>query len=81
MNTTEKDDNADLIGSMAGPSALSTLASLWSGTYEERRTLPIYHMYIKEVNNDELKKQDDVIEHPAHYTQGIECMDYIESHK
>lgn len=25
--------------------------------------------------------QDDVIEHPAHYTQGIECMDYIESHK
>ena len=58
MNTTEKDDNADLIGSMAGPSALSTLASLWSGTYEERRTLPIYHMYIKEVNNDELKKQN-----------------------
>lgn len=32
-------------------------------------------------DNDELKKQDDVIEHPAHYTQGIECMDYIESHK
>ena len=32
-------------------------------------------------DNDELKKQDDVIEHPAHYTQGIECMDYIESHR
>lgn len=25
--------------------------------------------------------QDDVISHPSHYTQGIECMDYIESHK
>ena len=25
--------------------------------------------------------QDDVISHPAHYTQGIECMDYIESHR
>ena len=32
-------------------------------------------------DNDELKKQDDIIEHPAHYTQGIECMDYIERHK
>ena len=32
-------------------------------------------------DNDKLKKQDDIIEHPAHYTQGIECMDYIESHK
>ena len=26
------------------------------------------------------KEENDVIEHPAHYTQGIECMDYIESH-
>lgn len=25
--------------------------------------------------------KDDVISHPSHYTQGIECMDYIESHK
>ena len=25
--------------------------------------------------------KNDIIEHPAHYTQGIECMDYIESHK
>lgn len=25
--------------------------------------------------------QDDAISHPSHYTQGIECMDYIESHK
>ena len=33
------------------------------------------------INVDKLKKQDDIIEHPAHYTQGIECMDYIESHK
>ena len=23
----------------------------------------------------------DPIEHPKHYTQGIECIDYIESHK
>ena len=23
---------------------------------------------------------NDVINHPSHYTQGIECMDYIESH-
>ena len=23
---------------------------------------------------------NDAIEHPAYYTQGIECMDYIESH-
>ena len=34
-----------------------------------------------DTDNDKLKKQDDIIEHPAHYTQGIECMDYIESHK
>lgn len=25
-------------------------------------------------------QRNDVIEHPSHYTQGIECMDYIESH-
>lgn len=23
------------------------------------------------------KEENDIIEHPAHYTQGIECMDYI----
>ena len=23
---------------------------------------------------------NDIINHPSHYTQGIECMDYIESH-
>lgn len=23
---------------------------------------------------------NDAINHPSHYTQGIECMDYIESH-
>lgn len=33
-------------------------------------------------DNDELKKQDDVIEHPAHYTQGkIEVIDFIEDQK
>lgn len=32
-------------------------------------------------NEDSTTKQDDVISHPSHYTQGIECMDYIESHK
>ena len=24
---------------------------------------------------------NDIINHPSHYTQGIECMDYIESHE
>ena len=41
--------------------------------------------FLAEVQNQLLKKrakrENDVIEHPAHYTQGIECMDYIESHK
>lgn len=35
----------------------------------------------KENNTNRCKKENDIIEHPAHYTQGIECMDYIESHK
>lgn len=41
--------------------------------------------FLAEVQNQLLKerakRENDVIEHPAHYTQGIECMDYIESHK
>lgn len=33
-------------------------------------------------DTDKMEDQNnDVIEHPSHYTQGIECMDYIESHK
>lgn len=35
----------------------------------------------KENNTNRCKGENDIIEHPAHYTQGIECMDYIESHK
>ena len=35
----------------------------------------------KENNTNRCKEENDIIEHPAHYTQGIECMDYIESHK
>lgn len=35
----------------------------------------------EEEKEDCTTKQNDVISHPAHYTQGIECMDYIESHK
>lgn len=27
------------------------------------------------------EQEDNVISHPSYYTQGIECMDYIESHK
>lgn len=41
--------------------------------------------FLGEVQNQLLKEraegENDVIEHPTHYTQGIECMDYIESHK
>ena len=41
--------------------------------------------FLGEVHNQLLKEraegENDVIEHPTHYTQGIECMDYIESHK
>jgi hypothetical protein len=29
----------------------------------------------------EKAEKNDVISHPPYYTQGIECMDYIESHK
>lgn len=25
-------------------------------------------------------KQESIIDHPRHYTQGIECADYVESH-
>ena len=35
----------------------------------------------KEDSTNRCKEENDIIEHPAHYTQGIECMDYIESHK
>ena len=44
--------------------------------------------FLGEIQNQLLKKKggcaagkDDAISHPSHYTQGIECMDYIESHK
>lgn len=41
--------------------------------------------FLGDIQNRRLKKKsrggNDVIEHPAHYTQGIECMDYIESHR
>lgn len=33
-------------------------------------------------DTDKMEDQkNDVISHPPYYTQGIECMDYIESHK
>lgn len=35
----------------------------------------------KKRKEDAQQEKDDVISHPSHYTQGIECMDYIESHK
>lgn len=34
-----------------------------------------------ETEISQISEKDDVISHPSHYTQGIECMDYIESHK
>lgn len=41
--------------------------------------------FLGDIQSQRLKKKaegkNDVIEHPAHYTQGIECMDYIESHR
>lgn len=43
--------------------------------------------FLGDIQNQFLKKKgeseekNDVISHPSHYTQGIECMDYIESHK
>lgn len=42
----------------------------------DRAVISVPKKYI--INN---MRGNDIIEHPAHYTQGIECMDYIESHK
>lgn len=52
----------------------------------EGKSYPFLAYEMKKINDEEEKKDcaiknNDVISHPSHYTQGIECMDYIESHK
>lgn len=47
---------------------------------QEGHSYPFLAYEMKKANDEEAKKSD-VISHPSHYTQGIECMDYIESHK
>ena len=53
----------------------------------EGNTYPFLAYEMKKISSAEEEKEDcttkqnDVISHPSHYTQGIECMDYIESHK
>lgn len=50
--------------------------------FAESDLIFVEHQHIEHQNVDKMKvEQDNVISHPSHYTQGIECMDYIESHK
>lgn len=38
-------------------------------------------VYDKRIINYDNSKEKEMVNHPSHYTQGIEAIDYIESHK
>lgn len=57
------------------------LCDIASDYLKKAKEISLISPTAKENNENRCKEDNDIISHPAHYTQGIECMDYIESHK
>lgn len=57
------------------------LCNIASDYLKKAKEISLISPTVKENNTNRRKEENNIISHPAHYTQGIECMDYIESHK